>query len=274
MQAQIQVETVGSPAQRRSQAFTLVELLVVIAIIALLMSILLPSLSQAREMARQIKCSASMKQLGQGNSFYRNDWDALNVPYTTPAPGGKPSWNPHGNYVMWYHNSDLREHMGAQLRAWYGWNREMLCPNTTWPLAEQNNPGNGAGYRLHYTYGYNIQQRDGSWGDRGRQVLGLHQGDVYGPADKIFFSDSLSWAIRRDGAVPGSRFYFVVGGEPPVSDPHPLANGNRLLSVAYRHLTDYTAQRGNANVLYFDGHVQSNTPEDLSIARPWYPLRR
>lgn len=58
---------------RKQRAFTLIELLVVVAIIALLIAILLPSLSRARELAKRSVCASNLRGMGQGMHIYSNN---------------------------------------------------------------------------------------------------------------------------------------------------------------------------------------------------------
>lgn len=79
-----------------SPGFTLIELLVVISIIALLIAILLPSLSKARLAAMRVVCGSNIRQMGIGVSTYAGDnleWGPyLAYPIQAPAGWRSTSW--------------------------------------------------------------------------------------------------------------------------------------------------------------------------------------
>ena len=67
-------------SRSRRHGFTLVELLVVIAIISVLVAILFPAFTSAREKARQIACLSNEKQIGLAVMQYAQDYDENIVP--------------------------------------------------------------------------------------------------------------------------------------------------------------------------------------------------
>jgi len=98
-------DLVMSPAprhrRRRPDGFTLIELLVVIAIIALLVSLLMPSLNRAKELARQAVCASSLNNIGRGIAQYGNEYDDR-----------LPLW--------WTHNANAPSHAFSTLVAYWG----------------------------------------------------------------------------------------------------------------------------------------------------------
>jgi prepilin-type N-terminal cleavage/methylation domain-containing protein len=104
-------------------AFTLIELLVVVAIIALLISILLPSLGQARAQARTTVCGTRISQMGKSFLLYADDYNEA------------PPFVCFGRGTEWRYGPDPNENWlvsgmsGAQSIAAIIWNTE----DTTWP---------------------------------------------------------------------------------------------------------------------------------------------
>jgi prepilin-type N-terminal cleavage/methylation domain-containing protein/prepilin-type processing-associated H-X9-DG protein len=76
---------------KEKKGFTLIELLVVIAIIALLLSILMPSLKAVKRKAGAVVCRSNMRQVGLAAILYAND-------YKTYVPRGVGGTGPY----IWY----------------------------------------------------------------------------------------------------------------------------------------------------------------------------
>lgn len=96
----------GSASDRRQawRAFTLVELLVVIGIIALLVAILLPALSRARDSANTVKCLSNMRSIVQGCLAYSADNKGFTIPMQWEDPKGSNGNPANGDGVLMWCN--------------------------------------------------------------------------------------------------------------------------------------------------------------------------
>lgn len=115
----------------RFTGFTLIELLVVISIIALLIAILLPALSAARNSAKLMSCLSNLRQLGVANAIYDTENQGYIVPYARAPEPGEGTTD-----VYWFET--LAEVMIAAQRDTSGNRDEFIREQFTCPIFDIN----------------------------------------------------------------------------------------------------------------------------------------
>ena len=221
---------------RSKQGFTLIELLVVVAVITLLMSILLPSLTAARELARQVVCASSLRNLGMAVNLYANENDNW-LPSAEP-PNREPVSRQH-----WFMNKSLLQYVDVSLS--YDDQGHLIgppekasaltCPSHREPTKTRSRPGEPS-----ITHDYSLSfGMNGTFGLGGRPDHTEYRKmqEFENPSEVLALADC--WGTSRG---PGVVLYHACVAE----------------NLDYRH-------RGKLNIVFLDSHVTAAVKEDVPM---------
>jgi prepilin-type processing-associated H-X9-DG protein/prepilin-type N-terminal cleavage/methylation domain-containing protein len=260
---------------RHRLAFTLVELLVVIGIIAVLIAILLPTLSRAREAARSIQCASNLRQFGVADMMYVNDTKGWHLPgYWGPPTDNayNKCWSGVDQFRKALSMPILDQSLGKNRFLFCYVPRKWFCPDAQRGQVDYPVTGlNAVVVPINYSYGMNVEGVDKApslnlerapqadpnlrnppnTGAKGSGAFhGYKASQVRHAAEKLMFCDA-SWNVVNElgsGVFPG--WNGKISNYDQTKDHNTMGAFDTQRSICWRH-------HGSANVCFFDGHVES-----------------
>lgn len=282
--------------QLRKRAFTLLELLVVISIMALLMAVLLPSLSSARQSAKANVCLSNLKGIGSALSLYLNENDDRLPParLERPSPGSEefyvnddrrlaPRWQwflttDHGpviepsrfNAVIqsrgYFFDTDTNRATGASGTTMT--NKLFTCPSLDDERFSLDVRDGAYGYNYQYLGNARRESNSSRWDNF---AVGMHR--IRKPAGMIAFGDS-----RGAGSPHGAHSYtldpprmaiernartFGPNGPSEVEDSGQNDVPERFDEDLFAYSPVEARHKSKGNVVFLDGHASAKTLTQL-----------
>jgi prepilin-type N-terminal cleavage/methylation domain-containing protein/prepilin-type processing-associated H-X9-DG protein len=263
--------------RKRPVGFTLIELLVVVAIIALLVAILLPTLSRAKAQTRAAVCKSNLREYGKACVYYMADYRDVFPPHRQRWEGsldgiGYPHWY---NLLDWYWLGEF-QHQDPRVPFNEQELRIARCPDL-----EVNRQDGDSDWEWEYNsryvgYGYNAYWLGlYAWLPDGGEVWWFPNAhtrhwtkitDVNSPSECILFGDS-SPANYQYGMYASTLMYPNIAslGE-GISTRH-FATSN---TVRYEYYGDeFYYPNGMGNICFVDGHVAERPSLEVNDIVRW-----
>jgi prepilin-type processing-associated H-X9-DG protein/prepilin-type N-terminal cleavage/methylation domain-containing protein len=257
------IATPRATARRASgvNGFTLVELLVVIGIIALLMSILLPTLGRVRERAAAINCMSNLRQWGNAMLIYANQNGGL-LPFDGgDGTAGDPigDWNDRGLWINALPQlvgvQPYGEYTGGVMPPGPGEKTMFACPSVDMVGGVGSDSlVNGMYYNITGRVGgatsvrpvfvcYVINSKLLQSGDKGRKLTSLRP--------------TSSWIVMVEKRM--------TPGELPTTDAHYNSTLARVKADRKRFAARHNK---GGNLLFADGHVDHAFNTEVNTRNP------
>jgi len=240
---------------KRNAGFTLVELLVVIGIIALLIAMLLPALSKAQAQARSVACKSNLRQLGLNLSLYGNSYRGWIFPVG--------QWNIlQGQYESLGSNVDPHQRWPMAV---YQFSHPPLIPTPTYSAAGDAIPDiEVAPWTPQVMLCPADQEPKAAHSYVVNKLLVKNQATLlkFGGKTTRFGPTEIIVAGEKTSIV--SDYYMELTITDGSVDVDGKTEYERVIEQA-RH-----GRKIGSNYLFFDGHVETRSPEEAKKALdPW-----
>jgi prepilin-type N-terminal cleavage/methylation domain-containing protein/prepilin-type processing-associated H-X9-DG protein len=247
---------------RKPRGFTLIELLVVISIIAVLLAILIPSLSKAREKVKDTSCKSNLKNIGLAVAMYLDAYERKLPPANS------------ANQLLWYDAAGnvYRPNTATGSTYWGIYYYDYLKDTTIFGCPSLQRVPEGMIYsyagqdpsKVVKSAGYGLNYHSRA---RGRNTNTIFRQDEF-----LFCSDHAE--PRPDGGTSDCFHNNDVKGAMNLTQYREGGSRSQTYRQIFRHSIRYAQPYktgGRANILWLDGHVthlNETTGDDVPLR--WY----